>query len=146
MKKEFKKLNNELLVTVIDNNKLIIPVDGKATEIGTFEQTIIQHIPEEQIKVLKDFIAKQKDDGEKRLAEMQKELEPIKDVVEIPEDIIAGCTKYIVKGAKEFKKAMNPLSDAINKINKKKQLITQIEFTEKQLKDIVSDYDKLQLI
>ncbi len=146
MKKSYKKLKNELTITIVDNGDFTIPQNKLGTYTGKYEQTTVQHFPIKQVKVLKQYVKEERAKGEKEIADLKKQLEPIKDLIEIPEAIINKCTKAIGKGAKEFKKQMNPLTNAINNITRRTQILERIKFLETKLVEIVSDDKELSKI
>jgi len=139
---ELDKYGN-LLVILNNEDTVFLPVDGKREDVGTYVQRTIQKIKADKVKILKKFIEGTKDNGEKQLKQLKEQLEPIKDLQDIDESIIKQCKSAIDKGTKPFKTAMAVLDKRIKDLDKKKALIMQIEYVEKELEEVNTDLESL---
>ena len=132
--KKFKKTKKGLTVTVISKDKIFLPMaDGSREFIGEFEQTMYQYITKDKVTVLRDFIVNEHNKGAKQLDEINKQLNDLKDITGMDEDLLKELQSRIGKGSKVFKQKMLVLNEHITKVSRKNQLIQQHEFISKEV-------------
>jgi len=142
--KVFKKEGEFLIVTVTNEDKLILPNkqnDNGKEEIGTFEQTTIQKIGLAKAPFLQGFISEQREQADSQIKALDKKLEELKDITEIDPEVVKAVQITIGKGSKVFKQKMLVLNDHISKVAEKQRIVTQKEFMQKELDKIVSDFN-----
>lgn len=140
IKKVFEMTDKGLKVTVTADDKIFLPKeDGGKEFIGHFEQTTIQYIDKEKAILLRDFIKKEYDKGQKQFDAMTKQLEPLKDVKDIDDKLLKELQDRIGKGSKVFKQKMLILNDHIQQVTQKKQLTQQVEFVKSELEKLTKE-------
>lgn len=142
--KEFRMEGEKLIIEVKAKDKLLIPGKEKQEEIGVYEQTTIQTVDKDKIQVLHNFIKEQKKQGDTQIEAVTKQLEPLKDIIEIDPKVAAECKKFIGKGTKQYKQKMTALNDAIINLDKRTAFMQQKDFLEKQMMVVEADLEKLE--
>lgn len=132
MEKKFKMMEDHLQITVIDDEIINLPTKDGMVEIGSFDRTMIQKISLDKIKFLMDFIEGENEKAEVQLKGIDQQLESIGEIIELDDKIVEACRKQIGKGTKVFKQKMLVLSNHLEEITRRKALITQKEYIEKQ--------------
>ena len=131
-KKVFDLNEKELTVTVTQSDDVFLPTEDRP-KMGHYEQTTIQHIDKDKAQDLKEFLEGEKAKAEKQMDDLEKALEQVKDYKELDDKLVESVMKYQGKN-KEFKKHVQALNDYIEKMNRKKQIVAQIEFMKPQIK------------
>ena len=147
MAKNFEIVNGNLQVTVDLDNVVYIPAEeGKQTEVGKYVQTTVQTIPTEHIEELYNFVKSENGKMKVEIDNINKQLEPLKDLQDIDNKIMQECKKQINRGTKPFKVSMQALSKRIMDLDKKKTLVAQLEYYNKQYKQSQEDLEQLDKI
>lgn len=151
MLKETKKFelqaDGKLKIDVDTSNELSIPHEKENVRVGNMVQVTHQFIDKDKIIVLQSFIKNQKESAEGQLENLRKEQEKLKDVKDdiLPEKTLADVQKYLAQGNKKGKlnDALKQLGSNLNNISRKKQLVKQIEYLDKQVKIVQKDWNDL---
>lgn len=144
MTKNYKMEGDKLIVTINNSDKIFLPNEnGDKSDIGMYEQNTVQIIENDQIDTLKAFVGSEMDKAKKQLDELVKQYEPIKDIIDLDEKIVAGVKKALEKSQKAFKDKCVGLSQHIDAMARKDTLKAQIDYIEKQIIEIQADVDGL---
>lgn len=144
MEKKFKKMKDYLEVTVTDNQPIKLPKGEEMVEIGEFDMTQIQKISLDKVDVLVSFIDEQIQSGEKQVAEMTKQLEPLKKLQGIDEKVVEGCKKALDNGSNGFKTKMTALNKHLTNLDKKKGLEQQLEYVTTNLAPMKKELEQMR--
>lgn len=144
MKKVYEMKDEYLEGTVTNDGPIPLPINKEQVTIGTFVGTTVQKIDKDKVPLLIAFIKENKENAQKQIDTLQKQLDGLKDIQEIDENVVSECAKVIGKGTKIFKQKMLVLNTHIEKVTKKKQLTAQLEYMNNQIKQINSEYDDLK--
>jgi len=145
--KKFEQLDNgKLRIIVNSKDKLVLPHKGKNVDIGFFSQITEQIIDKDKIHILQAFIDNQKASADGNMNNIEAELVKLKHIDEnlIPDKIIKEVTKSMTKGSKALKKQLINLNQMVAQIVKKKQLLQNKDYLEKQLVLINKDHKALK--
>jgi len=145
--KSWSELNNGDLNVVIDHNDaLILPYEGKKVDIGTLNVVTTQVIRKDSIKTLKMFL---KNQYEATKAQQDKLLEEQKNLADINEEMIPDEAKEILVKArlsvksKSLGKELKNLDRWFARLNKKKQVKTQLDFIKGQIDKMEEEQKEL---
>ena len=126
-------MEDHLEVIVTQDDKIFLPTSEGNKEIGTYEQTTIQKISPEEVATLVEFVESENEKATTQLNAISKQIIEIGEVTELDQDVVEACRKQIGKGTKVFKQKMLVLNNHLEQITRKKSLLTQKEYIDKQL-------------
>lgn len=135
---------DHLEVVATQSDKIFLPNENGQEEIGIYDQTTIQKINPDKVECLLFFIETENEKAITQLKAINKQLESLGDVLELDAEVVEACKKQIGKGTKVFKQKMLVLSTHIEAITKKKALLTQKEYMEKQLLQMETELSDLK--
>lgn len=144
MEKKFKKMKDYLEVTVTDSQPIKLPSGEDMVEIGEFDMTQVQKISLDKVDILLNFIDEQIKSGEKQIEEMNKQLEPIKDLAGIDEEVVAECKAKLKNGTQGFKTKMTALNKHLTNLDKKKGLEQQLEYVTTNLAPMKKELEQMR--
>jgi hypothetical protein len=144
MEKKFTMKEDYLEVVVTNTDKIWLPMeDGTKEFIGSFEQTTIQKIDKDKAEVLRNFIQREYNKGNQQLELIQKNLDTLKDVQEIDDEVVQAVKKQIGKGTKEFKQKMLVLNNHIENVIRKKNNQAQFNHMAVEVERIKTELDAI---
>ncbi len=130
--KTFVLKDGDLYVTIKQDDKIMLPVDGQNVVIGHYEQITNQKITKPNVQKLLKFVEIEKEKADKQMTILEEQWEKVKDVEQLQEDVVSECAKYIGK-KKEFRKKIIALDTYLQKLASKKQIKQQIDFIKPQI-------------